>query len=140
MNFNNSQTIRYTDFKKVKYISEWGDILNIYYGVDEQRIKSDWVRSTGGTQVKYYMGNYEEENNSGVIRKIHYICGGNGLAAVYVQNGNNDTLYYAHTDYLGSLTAFSLPNGTVVERYAYDPWGNRDYYSQDRKLYKGECP
>jgi RHS repeat-associated protein len=42
-----------------------------------------------------------------------------------VQNGGKDTLYYVHTDYQGSLTALSLPNGTVVEKYAYDPWGNR---------------
>jgi uncharacterized protein RhaS with RHS repeats len=47
------------------------------------------------------------------------------LAAVYVSNAGKDTLYYAHTDYQGSLTALSLPNGTVVERYAYDPWGKR---------------
>ncbi|MDR0866129.1 MAG: hypothetical protein LBO74_14530 [Candidatus Symbiothrix sp.] len=37
----------------------------------------------------------------------------------------DNTLYYAHTDYQGSLIALSNANGTVVERYAYDPWGNR---------------
>jgi RHS repeat-associated protein len=71
------------------------------------------------------MGNYEEENKldnvSESVRKIHYICGGNGLAAVLVDN----TLYYAHTDYQGSLIALSNTDGTVAERYAYDPWGNR---------------
>jgi hypothetical protein len=64
--------------------------------------------------------------NSSDIRKINYICGGNGLAAVYIQHSSGqDTLYYIHTDYQGSLIALSLPNGTVAERYAYDPWGNR---------------
>jgi len=43
---------------------------------------------------------------------IHYFNGGNGLAAIYVQNAGKDTLYYVHTDYQGSLTALSLPNGT----------------------------
>ena len=66
-----------------------------------------------------------EEIRNGSTRKIHYIDGGDGLAAVYVQNAGKDTLYYAHTDYQGSLTALSLPDGTVKERYAYDPWGNR---------------
>jgi RHS repeat-associated protein len=47
------------------------------------------------------------------------------LAAVYIQNGGKDTLYYAHTDYQGSLIALSLPNGTVAERSANDPWGQR---------------
>ena len=47
------------------------------------------------------------------------------MAAIYVQNAGNDTLYYAHIDYQGSLLALSLANGTVRERYAYDPWGKR---------------
>jgi len=114
------QMITYTDFKKVKQITEGDNDLNISYGTDEQRIKT-----VLGTLTRYYMGNYEEEIRNGVARKIHYITGGNGLAAIYVQNAGNDTLYFAHTDYQGSLTALSLPDGTVKERYAYDPWGNR---------------
>jgi RHS repeat-associated protein len=44
---------------------------------------------------------------------------------VYIQNAGKDTLYFAHTDYQGSLIALSLPNTSVAERYAYDPWGKR---------------
>jgi RHS repeat-associated protein len=125
---SSNQTIEYTDFKKVKKITDSGNILNISYGVDEQRIKT--VLTKNNTSLtRYYLGDYEEEitGNSGDIRKIHYIYGGNGLAAVYVQHSSqvSDTLYYAHTDYQGSLTALSLPDGTVAQRYAYDPWGNR---------------
>jgi hypothetical protein len=83
------------------------------------------LTQSGSTLTRYYMGNNEEEITGNNVRKIHYLCGGNGLAAVYIQNAGKDTLYYAHTDYRGSLTALSLPNGTVVERYAYDPWGKR---------------
>ncbi|MDR0864209.1 MAG: hypothetical protein LBO74_04660 [Candidatus Symbiothrix sp.] len=42
------------------------------------------------------------------------------MAAIFVQNAGKDTLYYVHTDYQGSLIALSLPDGTVVERYAYE--------------------
>ena len=118
------QTITYTDFKKVKQITEGGNVLNISYGTDEQRVKTV-LSGSSGTLTRYYMGDYEEEIINGNIRKIHYIRGSNGLAAIYVQNAGKDTLYYAHTDYQGSLTALSLPDGTVKERYAYDPWGNR---------------
>jgi len=121
---NTNQTITYTDFKKVKQITNGTESLNITYGVDEQRIKAIKTQPSG-TLTRYYMGNYEEEVQSNSTRKIHYIAGGNGLAAIYVQNAGYDTLYYAHTDYQGSLIALSLPNGTVKERYAYDPWGNR---------------
>ena len=83
------------------------------------------LRLESGSLTRYYMGNYEEEVRNGNTRKIHYIIGGNGLAAVYVQNSGQDTLYYAHTDFQGSLVALTLSDGTVKERYAYDPWGNR---------------
>ena len=119
-----AQAITYTDFRKVKQITEGSDMLNITYGTDEQRIKTV-LTNPSGTLTRYYMGHYEEEIRGGSSRNIHYINGGNGLAAIYVQNGRNDTLYYAHTDYQGSLTALSLANGTVIERYAYDPWGIR---------------
>ena len=119
-----NQDITYTDFKKVKQITEGSNVLNISYGADEQRIKTVLTKP-GGTLTRYYMGNYEEEIRNGNTRKIHYLNGGNGLAAVYVQNAGKDTLYYAHTDYQGSLLALSLTNGTVAEQYAYDPWGNR---------------
>jgi len=118
------RTITYTDFKKVKQIMEGNNILDISYGIDEQRIKTT-LSQPSGSLTRYYLGDYEEEVMNGNARKIHYISGGNGLAAIYVQNNGNDTLYYAHTDYQGSLIAISLQDGTVKERYAYDPWGNR---------------
>jgi hypothetical protein len=84
------------------------------------------------------MGNYEEEITGNNIQKIHYLCGGNGLAEVYIQNAGKDTLYHAHTDYLGSLTALSLPDGTIVERYAYDPWGNGAIRTIGRKTIRAQ--
>jgi RHS repeat-associated core domain len=118
------QSIIYTDFKKTSQITEGDNVLNITYGVGDQRIKSV-LTNPSGTLTRYYAGNYEEENRNGQTRKIHYINGGNGLAALYVRNNGKDTLFYVHTDYQGSILALSLPDGTVKERYAYDPWGKR---------------
>ncbi len=36
-----------------------------------------------------------------------------------------ETLYYGYSDYQGNLLALTNESGTVVERYAYDPWGKR---------------
>jgi RHS repeat-associated protein len=58
-------------------------------------------------------------------RRINYISGGNGLAAIYVEEDNNNQLYYAYTDYLGSLTTLTDEQHSVIERHAFDPWGNR---------------
>lgn len=118
------QNITYTDFKKVKNITEGSKWLEICYGVDQQRSKTIYKEGTN-TLTRYYSFNYEEENNNGNIRKIHYISGGNGLAGVYIHDGNSGTFYSVYTDYQGSLIALALPNGTVQEKYAYDPWGVR---------------
>ena len=47
------------------------------------------------------------------------------MSAIYVENDGSGQLYYAYTDYLGSLTARTDAGGNVVERQAFDPWGNR---------------
>ena len=66
-------------------------------------------------------------NGSPFFKKIHYIRGGNGLAAIYVQNSTNtqDSLMYAYTDNQGSLIALTKENGDTIQTYAYDPWGAR---------------
>ena len=69
------------------------------------------------------MGDYEEKINhtNGITEKIHYLSG-----AIYIERSNGtSSFYYAYTDYLGSLIALTNESGTVVERYAYDPWGKR---------------
>lgn len=75
---------------------------------------------------RYYVGNYAEEiGTSGNTTGIHYIYGGNGIAAVYKSTGSSSgMLYSAYTDRQGSLVALENSN-RVVGRYAYDPWGNR---------------
>ncbi|MDR0863722.1 MAG: FG-GAP-like repeat-containing protein, partial [Candidatus Symbiothrix sp.] len=112
---SSNQAITYTDFKKVKTIFESGKMLTIDYGTDEQRIKSVLTKPGTAALTRYYMGDYEEEVQNGNVKKIHYICGGNGLAAVLVDN----TLYYAHTDYQGSLIVLSNTDGSIAQRYAY---------------------
>ena len=51
---------------------------------------------------------------------------------MFIQTSNTATgalvgekLYYTHTDFQGSLTALTNEDGTVAERYAYNPWGAR---------------
>ena len=48
-----------------------------------------------------------------------YLSGG----AIYIVH--NDLIGVFHYDYQGSLLALTNEAGTVVERYAYDPWGKR---------------
>ncbi len=120
------QSISYTDFKKIATIKEGNDSLNIVYGVDDQRRKTTFINNGSTNLTRYYLGNYEVEvDNVGNQRKLHYISGGNGIAAIHVIEDTGDTTYFTHTDYLGSLTSLTDANGTLVEKYAYGPWGIR---------------
>jgi RHS repeat-associated protein len=120
-----TQTVTYTAFQKVSTVSEGTKSLSITYGTDQQRRKCIF-NNNGTTFTRYYMGDYEEEvNAAGSIRKLHYVAGGDGLAAIFVQNGGKDTLYYCYTDYQGNLLAVTNESGTVLQRLAYDPWGAR---------------
>lgn len=121
-----AQNITYTDFKKVTYLSQAGgyESFTINYGVDEERVYMKENHRYG--VERYYVGNYAEEiGYGGNTTGIHYIYGGNGIAAVYKSTGSSSgMLYSAYTDRQGSLVALVNDN-KVVGRYAYDPWGNR---------------
>jgi len=77
------------------------------------------------SMTRYYLGDYEEEVTGTSTRKIHYVSGGDGLAALYVQNNGKDSLYFAFSDFQGNLIALAKADGSVAEKYAYDPWDNR---------------
>ena len=111
-----------TDFNKVWSISEaGGKSYSILYGVDEQRRSSVYKTNNVVQTTRYYVGNYEEEIAGSNTRKLHYLPGG----AIFIQNNGKDSLLYAYSDYQGSLIALTTESGTVLEKYAYDPWGKR---------------
>ena len=123
---DDQQSITYTDFLKVKTITEADNKIEFTYGVDNQRRMAVYKNNDVITKKRYYLGSYEEDViTNGNDRKVHYINGANGLAAIYISSNGSEQLYYAYTDYLGSLTALTDKNGVVVEKYAFDPWGNR---------------
>ena len=120
--FADNLTVTYTDFKKIKTLTEGAKTYALSYGVDDQRIKSVYAVNGITQMTRYYLGDYEEEVSfTGSLRMIHYL--GNG--AIYINNNGKDSLLFTYNDYLGSLTALTDYNGTVLERYAFDPWGNR---------------
>jgi len=119
---SDSLTVTYTDFKKIATLSESNKFYALSYGVDDERRKS--IYTVGGTTklTRYYLGDYEEEvDAAGNVRQIHYLSGG----AVFIRNNSKDSLLYGYSDNQGSLIALTDENGTVLERYAYDPWGQR---------------
>ncbi len=69
---------------------------------------------------------YEKEINGGLTEHKHYILAGSRIVALYTKrsDGSEDTKYF-HADHLGSTSVVTDTAGNVLERMAYDPWGDR---------------
>ena len=103
--------------------------IRFYYGPDRQRRKTEFFNYNIATQTtelqstKYFaFGNYEETVNavSGDITKYLYIASPDGITAMRKTINGNTNMYYALTDYLGSIDAVvPAVNGVVpvVEYY-----------------------
>ena len=119
------QTISYTSFGKVSNIGE--GIASLQYTYDGSRKRTIAKNYQNGILQKttHYLGNFEKEIVGSNSRQIHYIGAGDGLAAIYVINAGVDTIYYVHTDHLGSFDVITDQTGAVVQNYSFDAWGRR---------------
>jgi RHS repeat-associated protein len=120
------QVITYNRFNKVEEIkhTNQGLRLNIYYGPDEQRIKSEFYINNVLNKTKYFIGgDYEVEKlPNGSERRIHYLPGG----GIYVSNElGTGQMYYVQSDYQGNWSSVTDATGNVLEHYSFDPWGRR---------------
>ncbi len=88
-------------------------------------------KSSDGQVTRYfYSGNrvIEERDGSGNILK-QYIYG-NGideLLRIDVHRGGTVTSYFVHTNAAGSVTAITDADGNLIERVAYDAFGNASF-------------
>lgn len=122
----NTQRITYTSFNKVDSIIQGNLIYTIAYGSEDQRTKSKLLNNGVPEKTTYYNGGYGKEVSPGNnIRQLHYIEGGDGLAAVFVRNNGQDTMYYIHKDHLGSINVITDQNGAVIQNCSFDAWGRR---------------
>jgi RHS repeat-associated protein len=119
------QTITYTSFNKIATITEGVNSATFIYGPDYQRKCMETVPG-GHTIKKYYTDDYERiVSYSGSARELNYIFAGSQLVAIFVQNGIMDSMYYIHTDHLGSLNVITKQSGAIVSEMSFDAWGNR---------------
>jgi len=96
------------------------------YGTDNQRTVSKLFINDSIQKTIHYADSYEKEIKPGnQVRQLHYINGSDGLAAIFVRNNGQDTLYYVHTDHLGSINVITNQSGVVVKNFSFDAWGRR---------------
>jgi len=121
-----TQRITYTSFNKVDSIIQENLVYTLTYGDEDLRTMSRLYDNGNLQKTVYYVGGYEKEVKPGNhIRQLHYIASGDGLTAIFVRNDGVDTLYYIHTDHLGSINVITNQSGVVVKNYSFDAWGRR---------------
>lgn len=120
-----NQSITYTPYgRRTATIFENPHFAAFTYGPDNER---KMMTLTGGDQdvVRYYHGNYEElhlteEENTDIYR-IHYIGGGDGLAAIRVKkNDDRPQTYYVYKDHLGSILTLTDDEGDIEQATSPD--------------------
>lgn len=71
-------------------------------------------------------GAYEKVTRGATVEHVHYIRGGGDVVAIQKKTvGGSTETRYLHRDHLGSVVAATDYQGTVLERYSFDPWGKR---------------
>lgn len=127
--------LEYTSFNKVSVIRQYApdktDIpsaeMNIFYGIDNQRIKQTLVRDLENSETKVYVGNnFEKQVFNGAVKYVHYISSPSGIAAIIEQDASGTRkVNHVLCDHLGSIqVTIDVTNNSVFE-YSYDPWGLR---------------
>jgi RHS repeat-associated protein len=99
-----------------------GKYCDFAFGSAHERVKqtANW-----GTTI-YVGAVFEKVTRGTVIENKHYILAPTGRIAVRTErNDASVETRYFHNDGLGSITAVSDESGTIVKRFAFDPWGKR---------------
>ncbi|MES2512661.1 MAG: RHS repeat-associated core domain-containing protein [Bacteroidota bacterium] len=120
------QDITYSAFEKALNIIEGDEQAVITYGPDQERVKTDFANTVLGTSsARYYLGDYEKEVKTGMIREVHYINTPSGLSGMYVIENGVGTMYYTYSDHLGTIQKVTNGGGGFVAEQSFDPWGQR---------------
>lgn len=122
--------VTYNSMNRPATVSEGIYQLNLSYGSNRQRHETTLRKQ--GTQIKskcFVSRLHEMENSSSGIRRMDYIYADGNIVAVRVKKNNADSLYYIHTDHLGSWNRVLDQNKNTRMHCHYDPWGNRKLYT-----------
>ncbi|MFO7851906.1 MAG: DUF5675 family protein [Bacteroidales bacterium] len=126
-----SQNITYTKFNKTSTVSVTDTGLDkdltIIYGPDQLRVKTVLEDNSSTVLTKYYaLGMYEKEVHATEgTRELYYINTPSGISAILESTSSYDSIFYIHTDILGSYDVITDDQGGIRERLSFDPWGRR---------------
>ena len=119
-------SILYTSFHKIRYISQDSRSLFLTYGPDKTRIRAYQAEGQIITN-KYYVGQLYEitYKTNEPTRKLCYIFAAGKCVAIHETVGSTSSVRYVHHDHLGSIQAYSDAQGNLAQELSYDAWGRR---------------
>lgn len=109
-----------------KLKSSNGNAVSFTYDALGRRISKT---SSSGSITYYYAGDQMIEEYNGKSLAASYVFGNNIDEILQMKRGNS--VYYYHSNQLGSTMALSDKNGNVVERVAYDAYGMPSFFDSD---------
>lgn len=133
MTYRNGDHITYNPLNKPAILTnhKTGSEVRFYYGAGGKR----YMKTTQDVDTYYLGKSYEERVEGSQETQICYISIGGKTIGTHTQVRNTDYVTtnpnyaetpfnrYFHTDALGSITAITDDNGTVVERRSYEAFG-----------------
>ena len=130
--YKTDEHITYTDFNKVDTITTAQYLLEIKYGLGNERLSQKSYSKNGQTQTllseKTYVAGLAEivELSDGSSKTINYISSPEGLVAVEIsQSSGSKEWYWVFTDHLGSITSLVRESDGQKFEMSFDAWGNR---------------
>jgi RHS repeat-associated protein len=151
---SNNCEVTYNYFNQPVAITEGEFQYLFLYNPYQQRSNMSTTKNGIETEIRYYINKYYEKEKTGprMARSYNYIFGDYGLVGLYVKDilqtypspdgalSNTETpepqdslrslvfpdntMYYIHTDHLGSYCIISTDSAKVVQRNIFDSWGN----------------
>ncbi|MCM1531818.1 MAG: FG-GAP-like repeat-containing protein [Bacteroides sp.] len=130
-----TQRIKYTPFKQINEITQQRndngkakEIKSSFsYNPDLERMTME--RSLDGvrTTTNFYFDDYEKKQNDGKTVEYCYVLSPVGLLGIHttINPADSQQFYHVASDYMNSIRAIMTRDGSIVERFEFDPWGKR---------------
>ena len=118
----------YTSSDQPSSITSSNATVHFSYGSESQRLQQ---LGPNGRTIYLHPDNqgglfYEKFiRPDGQVEHQHFVMVDNQLVAIINQTEAGSVVRYVHQDHLGSIVALTDEAGTVVERFAYDVYGQR---------------
>ncbi len=114
-----TNTYTYDEDNRLKTLTNAGNNASYAYDAFNRRVS----KTVNGVKTNFIYDNDEIiADYVPNILSAEYVFGEDLDELLTMQRGANS--YYYHYDGLGSVTDVTKPDGTIAERYDYDPYGN----------------